>query len=486
MNEKLNIEEKVHDFILTAQGPFSAEECAVAISGKMPASAKDRTKLIRAVERELKGLNVVFRDPDRKFFQTRASFFNGGSFLIIPDAFEIEKGILFAGDRLTPFCSEDVFPSDALLINEQNGREFEVSEFTAPLNDVMPFHILLGSEQVFDYFIADHENNESLFNSGTPDGDVTLDVFDFSEFYAENNFIPGDAVLLRIDSWANASFSCSFVSGSSRIAAAEKWIQSFNAAMEQVIDYFENYLEIPEQVSWAYFLGDRKLLQSPGSSVREFIDLSDNISIIYSGGHTVLGVRGSDDDDSSPPLIAPPEGIMVSSGETEDLELILKEIQSPLNIIEIESYCCSELWRRQLDFDAFFKRCFGQEKLSFADDVQEAAFLNFIEDIWERGVAVYNANLDEVKAPVREQVLELVDARVQWFEFILSLNIDPAVLDQEAIQQMKELSLHLTNTLNMLNDPSQELSVEDAETLVEAIASVGDMLQTCLERLAPA
>jgi hypothetical protein len=484
MNENLDVESLVYDYILVAEGPFTAEDCTRSIIDEMPESSKDRTKLIRSVERELRSSPLTFRNPDRKFFQSISSIFKGGSFLIAPDAFEIENGILFPGDRLTPFCSEDVFPSDAILINEQNELEFDSFEFTAPMDIVLPFHILLGSEQVFDYFIADHDVNEGLFSDGAPDGDVTLTVFDFSEFYAEHNFAPGDAILLRIDSWTEAAFSCSFVSGTSRIADADKWTESFTGAMEQVIDYFENYLEIPEQVAWAYFLGDKKLLQSPGASVSEFTDRSDRVKIIYSGGHTVLGICSPEDAESdAPPTIAAPEGVSVSSGETDDLDVILKEIQCPLNKIELESYCYSELWRRQYDFDAFFVRCFGQEKLSFTDDAQEASFMNYVEDIWERAEAVYNVNLDEIKAPVREQILELVDARAKWFEFVLELGVDPQSLEQEAIGQMKEVSLHLCTTLNMLNDPKQELLAEDAENMVEAIASVGEMQEDCIERL---
>ncbi len=486
MNQQLDLELPVRNYIRVSDGQFTAEDCTLAIIKDMPADARERTKLIRTVERELQSSPLTFRHPDHKFFQSFASVFNGGTFLITPDDFEIKNGILFPGDCLAPFCSEEVFPSDAVLIDEQSEDEFDAFEFTAPLNEVLPYHILLGSEQVFDYFVADNDINEGLFAKGAPEGNVTLTVFDFSNFYAQNNFSPGDAVLVRIDSWQDACFSCSYVPESQRLDHADQWIESFTGAMEQVIDYFENYLEIPKQIAWAYFLGSKHLLESPGASVREFVDRSDRVKIIYSGGHTILGICSpenieSEEDNSS----ALPEGISVSSGETDDLDVILQEIKSPLNKIELESYCYSELWRRQYDFDAFFVRCFGNEKLSFADEAQEASFMNFIEDIWERAEMVYNPTLDEIKAPLREQILELVDARAEWFEYILDLNIDPATMDLEAISQMKETSLHLCSTLNLLNDPKQELTEEDAETIMDAIDAVGSMQQDCIERLSP-
>lgn len=485
MSSYFDFEKAVRQYINESDGPFKADACAEAVCDAMPDDPREATKLIRSIERELNNSPLVFSHPDKKYYQSRSSVFNGGEILITPDAFEIENGILFPGDRLTPFASEEVFPSDALLIDEATEEEFGCLDFTAPLNSILPFHILLGSEQVFDYFIADHDVNEGLFSDGAPDGDVTLTVFDFSEFYGRYGFAPGDAIVLRIDSWSEATFSCSFVSARDRQEEADKWVESFTGAMETVIDYFENYLEIPEQVAWGYFFGSKELLESPGASVSEFTDRSDRIHIVYSGGHTVLAINTPGQEDNSPPEFKPPEGVAVSAGETDNLDGILKQVMSPLNQIEVESYCLSELWRRQYDFDSFFKRCFGQEKLAFADDAQEATFMNFIEDIWERAESTYNASLDEIKAPIREQILELIDARVKWFEYTLEIGIDPTSLDQAAIEQMKEINLHLTSMLNLLNTPSHEVTEDDAQNIIEAIEAVSEMQEECIDRLSP-
>ena len=85
-------------------------------------------------------------------------------------------------------------------------------------------------------------------------------------------------------------------------------------------------------------------------------------------------------EDDAPEL---PEGVSLSKGETRELPALLKEIGSPLTPVEIDSYILDAAYARELEFEDFFARAFGREKLRFTDEAQQAVFYNYVEDRFE-------------------------------------------------------------------------------------------------------
>ena len=179
MNKKVdNISSTdIENAIASAGDVFTAEAVIKALA---PADAE---ALRRRVERFLESDETIFYDKEWNC-RTRRSFFNGRKFIITPDDWEISNGILFPGHRFVPFVAENVFPSTVEL--NLAGKKREMKKFISPLGTCFHYHILLGSEQIFDFLLADDPANESLKHHADKTDPVTLTVYDLADFYKEN------------------------------------------------------------------------------------------------------------------------------------------------------------------------------------------------------------------------------------------------------------------------------------------------------------
>ena len=243
------IEEAVESLLpAAAGGDFTMQAVLKAVG------AGRSQKLQERIERFLDGDGRFFSDG-RGSFRLKSGFFRNFAFPVTPDAWEIENGILFPGHRFAPFVAPEIFPSEARLTAAyatEPGRH----EVTAPLSQVFHYHLLLGSEQVFDFFLADSPANAGIRNSTKPTDLVTLNVFDLGAFYREHDFRKGDALLCKVLDYDAGCVEFRYLPGDERKESdLAAFVQQFDKALDQVIDRFENYLEIPEQLCWACYCG---------------------------------------------------------------------------------------------------------------------------------------------------------------------------------------------------------------------------------------
>lgn len=98
------------------------------------------------------------------------------------------------------------------------------------------------------------------------------------------------------------------------------------------------------------------------ASLDEFVRRTNQVEINFDSDHTVLAKRQAEPDDYPVEL---PEGVLLSRGETGEIGSLLREIGSPLTPIEVDSYILDCCYARELDFEEFFARAFGREKLKF-------------------------------------------------------------------------------------------------------------------------
>ena len=421
------------------------------------------------LERELEADESLFKYSDSDQYILRSSFFEGKQFIITPSELEIDNNILFPGHRFCAFCHEDIFPSEVTLFESDSETELATKEFTYEVTELMPYHILLGSEQIFDFFIAENTANKALLDDNTNKHEAIVNVFKMENFYSEHKFSIGDALLVTVEDWENGEFSFEYISGSERKNnKVKEWINDFGGAVEMVIDRFEAYLEIPDQLRWAFFMGDSQIWNKQAGSLDEFYAQSDRVEINFSNAsHTILARKISAQSTEEFEI---PENIGISSGKINSLQELLEDINSPLKAVEIDSYILSQCHQTAQDFDSFFRRCFGVEKLSFADDAQEVIFINYLEDRWETLFNQYNPVDDELKAKIREQILECIDDRLELFHNLSALEISPDNLPEENMKKLAEVSLYFTELLQVLNSESHTLKEEDREELAEAVA----------------
>ena len=165
---------------------------------------------------------------------------------------------------------------------------------------------------------------------------------------------------------------------------------------------------------------------------------------------------------------------MISKGKTASMDEILAEIGIPMKTPEIDAYILDQCYRKELEFVDFFSRCFGNERLNFIDDAQENVFMNYLEDRWERFSERYNRHADELKAPVREKILETVEERLEWLQFLNSIDIAAAQLPEKEMKKLAEISLRLTTMLNMLNSDDYSIDENEVENVLDAVEKLAE------------
>ncbi|MBS1369322.1 MAG: hypothetical protein HPZ91_05125 [Lentisphaeria bacterium] len=454
--------------------PLTAAQIIRELGGKKLKALADR------VDRTLAGDDRFF-DDGRGNFTCRSDFFHHYEFLVTPDAWEIEQGWLFPGHRFTAYVNPEVFPSEVILTGP-DGKAVKLETVNIPVSQVFHHHLLLGSEQIFDFLTAESAANAHLSRNPQPSDLVTLNVFDLKEFYRKNKFSAGDALLCRVEEWGSGAVSFRCLSGSDRREADLKsWITAYEKALSIVFDRFENYPEIPEQLAYACFFGAGTLPEAAKSaSLDEFVRRTNEVEINFDSDHTVLAKRPDNADEYPLEL---PEGVAVSRGETGEIGALLREIGSPLTPVEVDGYILDCCYARELDFEEFFARAFGREKLNFIDEGQQAVFYNYIEDRFEELTGSYNRVDDEPKAPLRSSILELVDDRLEFFDFLASLGKKLDKLPHEEMHKLAAISMQLDEILKMLNDPGCTPDAGDLDRLSEAVELRTDEQETLISEL---
>ncbi len=445
------------------------------------------------IDRTLSGDDRFFDNGENEFLP-RGTFFRGYEFVITPDEWEIQEGILFPGHRFSACISPEVFPSEIKMIGPGE-KTTAMKTINAPVSLVFHYHLLLGSEQLFDFFTAESEANAKLSRSPQPTDQVTLNAFDLTDFFRKNKFRDGDALLCRVRDWAEGVVEFTYLSGEDRQSSGLKeWIAAYETALGLVISRFENYPEIPEQLAYACFIGNGTLPEATqAASLDEFVRRTSRIEINFDSDHTVLAMRQTEDDcgcgcghdhdhdhDEASEL---PDGFRVSRGETGDLGTLLREIGSPLSPIEVDSYILDCCYARELDFEEFFARAFGREKLKFIDEGQQAVFYNYIEERFEELTETYNRHDDEPKAQLRSTILELVDDRLAFFDFLASLEKSANAMTPDDLKELATLAIQLDEILKMLNNPGFTPDAGDLDRLTETVEHRADDSDALIARL---
>ena len=106
--------------------------------------------LSRRLERILDGDDRFFNAPG-KGFHRREAFFKDFRFAVTFDNWELSQNFLIPGHRFAPFLFEEVFPSDVTLMD--NGSPIPMKQITLPLGQAFHYHMLLGSDNIFDFLV---------------------------------------------------------------------------------------------------------------------------------------------------------------------------------------------------------------------------------------------------------------------------------------------------------------------------------------------
>ncbi|MDD3885526.1 MAG: hypothetical protein PHI35_01495 [Victivallaceae bacterium] len=425
-------------------------------------------------------------EADGRFFADggeyilKSVFFKGFRFVITPDDWEIANGILLPGHRFCAYLNGDVFPSEVKLIARQGGHAVATREITAPLPQVFHYHMLLGSEQVFDFMIADSAANAGLRYKADSASQVTLHVFDLAKFYRDCQFQPGDALACEVADFDKGEVVFDYLTGSERVASAvRKGVVALEAGLKKTVDRFDNYLEMPEQLAYSCFYADAA--SAAAASLDEFSRLTERFEIAFDSGHSALAERAAEPAGEEPATL--PEGISLSRGETGEIAAMLREVGSPLTPAEVDGFAIDQAYARELDFEEFFARAFGREKLHFTDEAQQAAFYNYVEDRFEELTENYDRIDDELKAPLRSVIMELVDDKLAFFDLLTAMGEKVSQLPHDDFHRLAEVSMQLNEILKQLDDPHFEPVQDEIDRLTALVEERADDQDELIARL---
>lgn len=466
--------DQVIDRFFQESPKFTIEDMLDTMS---PADGAERKRFGEKIEREISVDDRFFFDRDRTHFYSRQKFFHHAEFVITPTEFEIDEGILIPGHRFLPFAFSDVFPSE-ITLRECGGKNLKLRKITMKLSELLPYHLLMGLEQIGDFLVAEDPEHDIYGEGSTPDSMITISAFEMGSFYRETGFTQGDTLLARVLDWEKGAFDFTYRSGSARdYSRIKNWVNEYSLALEKVIADYENYFDLPEFLAWGFFYGGKELFGADGASLDEFGKMMERVEIRIEQGQSILALTEADESGEVP------EDVMISTGNTASLEAILAEAGFPMTTNELDSYMLDNCYNRELEFTDFYGRCFGERRLGFADEAQEAVFMNYVEDRWEELSSRYNRERDEAKAPIRERILELTTERLDWLQSLADLEIPASHMPKDEMKKLADLSARLNGILGMLNAEKTEISEDESESMLDLIDRSAELQSELLEKM---
>ena len=420
------VQDAADAFIEESEKSFTLDEFAEYIKENVkipPAKVAEAEECAMAVLQDVH--SGVLYSPLSKMFCRRDVFFNGKKYLVCPYENELKSGVLVAGFRFAIFDGENQTDAASISLCEHGKKKkFLLRSYKSTLQDLARYFIFSGPDEMFSTLMAESDENAAKIADRHGDflmQQMELEVFDFTQFYKTVSFKLGDYLEITVMDAAESEFSVRHVpAGLIDADKKRKWLSLFERSLESVFDEYGAYLDAPNQIAFALYT-EPSVMENPAASLEDYASEMENMQIDLSNGWPVLvPVRagGEESDDSKPG-----DDIMMSRGKTSSIEEILIESGCPMNTVEIETFIYNDLYNGNEHFQSFYDNCFGGLNLEFADEAQEAIFMNFAEDLWECASERYNRFRDELKGPFREKLIAMIDARVRWMrEFVGSLS----------------------------------------------------------------
>lgn len=430
-----------------------------------------------------------------------AAIFNGGEFLITPQKDEIKIGVVIGGHRFAVFC-DDVFVSDtAVSLEDGTGLQWTHAKYT--ISDLFNRYAFMGVEEIFPTLTADCQDNCKILmgKKTSPNSKVAVSVLECKEFFSKCEFEEDDALLVKVVDFEKGIFTCRYVSASYRKASArKKWCARFTELLKKVIDDHGDSLTIPQQLQRVFAM-DRELLRDPGASLDEFYMQDNDFTVAMEQGQSFLALRPDlpeeaaavddhehsghchdDDCDCDDDDVHIPPGFGISRGETASLGAILGDLKLPLTISVLDGFMLDQLYNREYGFDALYARIFP-ETPEFADEGQEVVFLNELEERFEHFLNRYDHAGDEVRGPLRNRVMMLVEARIETFNSFIANGGEPEKLPEKTKALLADSEACFDRILDMLNSPGYTPDPSEAEAMAESIENAAELEASAMEDL---
>ncbi len=525
-----NAQHEQFDKALTAyaegkpRGCFELDDAAQAIADGIPCDAGQEKDLLERVRTMLKDDRRIFEQDGHCALRTK--FFDGARIKIVPSDFELANGILLPGDRFEAFNPCELSNDDFELYAPGAKTPAELTVVRCDFAKLAPYYILLGHGGMIDAFAAESHDNYLRMRSAKNLRNAMLDVpaFDLSDFYMQTNFRFGDFLIVTVEDAEEGRFSLEYRPAELDASNADKieWIERFEAALVEVWHRNYNYITITEQLAAGFFCAysaGNDLLAQPRVSFDEFHRNMIEVTLSNQDGETMIvpvdetSEPGADahaahdghehehehdhehggncscghhhgahahthgerrdgapqDGDPVPGLSA--SDFSASSGHLDSLDAILSDVNAPIGYIELYAFTLDAI-ANGVDFNSYRASVLGLIEHDFADDTQEVAFLNFLDENWEACNEVYHPGEDAPKAPIRARLIELDNARIAMTKAILSGANEDRI--KRFTPRVKHLHRAIIDTLALLNNQADLPEGPELEALEQRIEDIED------------
>ena len=514
------IEQTANEFFKNFSGDrFEFSEAAEFLFEKFPAKDADEKEMTEKKLRNiLDGSDDGFaRTFYGDTFYILDRYLKGLVFRCKPRPFELEEGILVPGARFEPYHSPELFADD-LELSSDCGK-IQTKDYLASYEKVEDLYYLLGPGGTIDMFYAEKQDNtDAIMEAGGLKGSLRLSqtVFDFAQFYKEHNVRNGDILKFTLDSYMNGTIRVEHEPRPDAPTAKEtqEWIRKFEKYLGKVCRDYKDSFDIPSQILYAYIYGEDEgndLRKLRGPAIDTYHTLMQNVEFIREGVDWTLSSSDNDDDSeifSMPDTAAEkeekspcscghdhkdhectcghdhkdhectcgngkctcghehkeevPEEITadqftISAGSLESMDAICRELKADFRETEYRASVFDAMASGMDDFDEF-QRVNGEFfELEFQDEAQKAVYLNFAEDIWEYVSDIYAHNIDAMKAPLRQRLLEIndhcADAQKEH------------ETDKKTARKLGEIRQDIRTTLALLSTDAEleETAIEDLD-----------------------
>lgn len=525
-----NAQHEQFDKALTAyaegkpRGCFELDDAAQAIADGIPCDAGQEKDLLERVRTMLKDDRRIFEQDGHCALRTK--FFDGARIKIVPSDFELANGILLPGDRFEAFNPCELSNDDFELYSPGAKTPAELTVVRCDFAKLAPYYILLGHGGMIDAFAAESHDNYLRMRSAKNLRNAMLDVpaFDLSDFYMQTNFRFGDFLIVTVEDAEEGRFSLEYRPAELDASNADKieWIERFEAALIEVWHRNYNYITITEQLAAGFFCAysaGNDLLAQPRVSFDEFHRNMIEVTLSNQDGETMIvpvdetSEPGADahaahdghehehehdhehggncscghhhgahahthgerrdgapqDGDPVPGLSA--SDFSASSGHLDSLDAILSDVNAPIGYIELYAFTLDAI-ANGVDFNSYRASVLGLIEHDFADDTQEVAFLNFLDENWEACNEVYHPGEDAPKAPIRARLIELDNARIAMTKAVLSGANEDRI--KRFTPRVKHLHRAIIDTLALLNNQADLPEGPELEALEQRIEDIED------------
>ncbi len=512
-----SIEKAVKDFVAAQSGArFKGSELLDYVSSKAVPSPKAKSKkgAKKPTGRELGEMALdilnsmesrVLADPATGSFQSAEGFFKGALFRATPSKEELEEGILLPYPRLAFFCNPELCGAEDISISPSDAPGMKT---IAAVDHAMAFealaetHILVGRNALADYLVAeDHSNLAAVRGEKGAASRLKLAVFDMKDYYQAVGFHEGESLVFEVLDWTAGRYSFRRESVRAAEERRRSWISALERCLAKTWKDFGDYLEIADQVATALFIDaceGGKLCNSPDVGLDEAHKLFREVALVQNGGEWALvpseelSAEAAKDDMDSPDVVKElsPEDFSVSKGKSS-LDELLKEIKFPYPMPIFQAMIFDEISNGCESFEEFNSRYIAGLELTPVDDAQEAAFLNFAEELWEDSMERYSASADQAKAPLRTRVLELAKSCAETLSSIVartSSSEKDRILEiyRSHHESVASLQRDILETLALLNSDSPlPEEGDDYENLELRLGDMEDLWDSILRGLEP-